>query len=89
MPGRFLCISGTWRLCPPKIQEEFVDKDNWVIPKTTKRFPTTPIDQAHEQNNEVVKGVVCAVGLTENPLAFEKWMRAEPEQARLLTQFEE
>ena len=43
-----------------------------------------PIDQVHEQNNELVKGSGGAVGLSENPLAFRKWMVARPEQARLL-----
>ena len=47
-----------------------------------------PIDQAHEQNNELVKGSGGAVGLTENPSAFRKWMIAGPEQARLLKEFE-
>jgi hypothetical protein len=44
------------------------------------------MDQAHEQNNEVVMG---AVGLTENPSAFRKWMVAGPEKARLLKEFED
>ena len=47
-----------------------------------------PIDQAHEQNNALVKGSSGAVGLTENPSSFRKWMLAGPEQARLLTEFE-
>ncbi len=40
-----------------------------------------PIDQAHEQNNGVVKGSDGAVGLTQNPSAFRKWLLAGPEQA--------
>lgn len=47
-----------------------------------------PIDQAHEQNNELVKGSGGTVGLTDNPSAFRKWMIAGPEQARLLKEFE-
>jgi len=47
-----------------------------------------PIDQAHEQNNEIVKSVGGAVGLTENPSAFRKWMESGPEQVRLLKEFE-
>lgn len=43
-----------------------------------------PIDQAHEQNNAVVKGSGGALGLTENPAAFRKWMIA---QARLMEEF--
>ena len=47
-----------------------------------------PIDQAHEQNNEIVKSAGSAVGLTENPSAFRKWMLSGPEQAQLLKEFE-
>ena len=32
-------------------------------------FSTIPIDQAHEQNNSLVKGDGGAVGLTETPSA--------------------
>ena len=52
------------------------------------RFSAMSIDQCHEQNNEVVKGSGGAVGLTENPSAFQKWILAGPEQARLLQEFE-
>ena len=48
-----------------------------------------PIDQAHEQNNALVKGSGGAIGLTENPSAFRKWMIAGPEQACLLKEFEQ
>jgi len=47
-----------------------------------------PIDQCHEQNNKIVKRIGRAVDLTENPLAFRKWMIAGLEQARLLREFE-
>lgn len=73
---------------PPSILEEFQAYGHWVIHKTHNRFSAMPIDQAHEQNNALVKGSGGAVGLTENPSAFRKWMLAGPEQARLLTEFE-
>ena len=57
---------------PVSIQTEFEVNGHWVIHKTVKRFSTMPIDQAHEQNNEVVKSDGGAVGLTENPSAFRK-----------------
>ena len=47
-----------------------------------------PLDQAHEQHNATVKGSGGAVGLTENPVAFNKWMVAGPEQERLVLEFE-
>jgi hypothetical protein len=74
---------------PAPILKEFEEHSHWVIHKTTNRFSTIPIDQAHEQNNEAVKGSGGAVCLTENPSAFRKWMVSGPEQARLLKEFEE
>ena len=46
------------------------------------------IDQAHEQNNAMVKGDGGAVGLTENPNALRRWMLSGPEMARLVNEFE-
>ena len=70
------------------LAELFKDHGHWIVQKTTNRFSAMPVDQAHEQNNEHVKGSGGAVGLTENPFAFRKWMVSEPEQARLLKEFE-
>ena len=36
-----------------------------------------------------MKGAGGAVGLTENPTAFRRWMLSGPEMARLLKEFEE
>ena len=69
---------------PTSIYEEFKEHGHWVDTKTTNQFSAMPIDQAHEQNNELVKGSGGAVGLTENPSALRKWMVAGPEQAQLL-----
>ena len=63
-------------------------KNSWVIPKSQKKYSCMPIDQAHEQNNELVKGSGGAVGLTENPSAFRRWMVAGPQQARIINEFE-
>ena len=49
---------------------------------------TIAIDQAHEQNNAMVKGEGGAVGLTENPSALRRWMISEPEIARIVNEFE-
>ena len=51
----------------------------WVLRKTHSKFSFIPIDQGHEQNNEMVKGSGGAVGITENPTAFRRWMVAGPE----------
>ena len=83
-----ICIRDMESL-PPSIHKEFEENGHWVIHKTTRRFSAMPIDQAHEQNNEVVKSSGGAVGLTENPSAFRRWMVSGPEQARLLKEVEE
>ncbi len=71
---------------PDSIKDEF--QRFWVVQKTSNVFSSIPIDQAHEQNNCLVKGAGGAVGLTENPNALKRWTIAGPEQARILTEFE-
>lgn len=51
---------------PTSIHKEFEEHGHWVVPKTTNRFSSTPIDQAHEQNNDLVKGSGGAVGHRES-----------------------
>ena len=60
----------------------------FVVNKTSKPFSSIPIDQAHEQNNALVKGEGGAVGLTENPSALRRWMVSGPEMARVINEFE-
>ena len=73
----------------PFVTEEFMNPKHWVVHRTTNTFSAMPGDQAHEQNNELVKGSGGAVRLTENPAALRKWMLARPEQARLLKELED
>ena len=46
------------------------------------------IDQAHEQNNAVIKGDGEAIGLTEDPTALRRWMVAGPDVSGLVTGYE-
>ena len=55
---------------PQSIRDEFSQRCHWVLPKTNNKFSSIPFDQAHEQENKVVKGAGGAIGLTENPIAF-------------------
>jgi len=71
---------------PASIHSEFEENGHWVIQKTIRRFSAMPIDQAHEQNNEIIKSTGGAIGLTENPSTFRV---SGPEQARILKEFEE
>ncbi len=71
----------------PTAFSEFVN-GKFVAKKTTRQFSAIPIDQAHEQNNALVKDDGGAVGLTENPAAVYRWMVSGPEMARLIQEFE-
>ena len=74
---------------PQEIKDEFETRNHWTIAKSSHRYSAIPIDQAHEQENKVVKASGGAVGLTENPVAFRRWMTAGPELARLLRQYKD
>lgn len=55
---------------PDTVMKEFQENGHWAISKTSNKFSTMPLDQAHEQENKIVKSSGGAVGLTENPVAF-------------------
>ena len=46
------------------------------------------MDQAHEQNNALIKGDGGAIGLTENAAALRRWMVGGPEVSRVIEEFE-
>lgn len=55
---------------PDTIAKKFREEGDWVLSKSGNEFSAIPFDQAHEQENKVVKSSGGAVGLTENPTAF-------------------
>ena len=73
---------------PEHIKYEFERQGHWVLSKTNNLFSSIPIDQAHEQENAYVKSSGGCIGLTENPIAFRRWMLSGPELVRLQKQFE-
>ena len=60
----------------------------FVISKTVRKFSDIPIDQAHEQNNKLVKGDGGAIGLTENSAELTRWMVSGPEISRVVHEFQ-
>ena len=74
---------------PGSIRDQFENEGHWVLSKTNNKISAIPINQAHEQENALVKGSGGCIGLTENPAAFRCWMLSVPELARLKKQFEE
>ena len=75
------------KFLPDEIETEFFQ--SWAIHKTSHRFSTTPFDQAHDQENDKVKGKGGVGSLTENPLALKRWIIAGPETARIIEEFEQ
>ena len=59
-----------------------------MIRKSTRCFSRIPIDQAHGQNNAMVKGGGGAVSLTKNPSALRRWIASGSEVATLVNEFE-
>ncbi len=71
----------------PSIYAEFA-KRNFIVKKSKRSFSAISIDQAHEQNNAIVKGDGGAIGLTENSTALYRWMVSDTEMARLIGEFQ-
>ena len=63
-------------------------KVNFVVQKTTQSFSAIAIDQAHKQNNAIVRGDSGAVGLAENASALQYWMVSGPEMAHIIEEFQ-
>ena len=57
--------------------------------KTEIRFSAIAIDQAHPQNNKIIKEDCGAIGLTEDPSALRRWVVTSPEISQILEQFED
>ena len=72
----------------PALLQSFVD-GKFTVTKTSHAFSAISLDQAHEQNNALVKGEGGAVGLTESPSALLRWMVAGPEIARVVQEFQD
>ena len=71
----------------PDLAKEF-HKGNFAVRKSRREFSGMAIDQAHEQQNAVIKGDGGAIGLTEDPVALRRWMVAGPEVSRLVARYE-
>ena len=71
----------------PDVATEFGD-GKFTVQKTCRVFSSIAIDQAHEQNNAIVKGDGGAVGLMQSPESLRRWCVAGPEMARMISEFE-
>ena len=71
----------------PQIASGFIS-GNFTVHKTRLVFSSMAIDQAHEQNNSIIKSDGGAIGLTQSPIALRRWMVAGPELVRLSQELE-
>lgn len=62
-------------------------KGRFVVKKTGRRFSAVALDQAHEQENSLIKGGLD-VGVINNPAVSRGWMSGGSEVSRLMRAFE-
>ena len=70
----------------PQIHQEFC-KGKFVVKKTNHSFSLMALDQNHEQQNALIKGIGGAIGLTEDESALWRWLISGPEIVRVLEGF--
>ena len=71
----------------PAVYEEF-KRGHFTAKNSCRKFSSISEDQAHEQNNKLVKIDGGAIGILDNHISMMKWMVASPEISRLLHLFE-
>lgn len=71
----------------PSVHEYF-SKGQFVIHKTNNPFSALAVDQAHEQNNALIKGNGGAVGLLQDSAMLRRWMLSGPQLVSILDEFE-
>ena len=67
---------------------EFKSSNFIKVNKNNHAFSSLPVDQAHEQNNTIIKGNGGAIGLTESSSQLLRWMASEPEMLGIINDFE-
>ncbi len=72
----------------PAIYREF-RRGHFTTKNSCRRFSSISEDQAHEQNNKLVKIDGGAIGILDNHISMMKWMVAGPEISRLLHSFDD
>ncbi|KAJ8895870.1 hypothetical protein PR048_001210 [Dryococelus australis] len=78
---------------PAKINTPDIDstfkQGLFVVQKSRNVSSDIGLDQAHEQNNAIIKGDGGAVGLLTDPAALRRCMLGGPEITQLIAEFEE
>ena len=66
----------------PTIFEEF-KRGFFTVKNGNRKFSNIGVDQAHEQNNKVIKIDRGAIGIFDNPKALLRWAVAGPIVAKI------
>ena len=72
----------------PNVARHF-SECHFTVQKTNRAFSAMAIDEAYEQNNEIVKGNGGAIGLIQNASPLRRWMVARPEISRAVNNFDD
>ena len=72
----------------PEVHQHFRN-GCFVVHKTHHKISSISLDQAHEQNNAIVKGTGGAIGLITNASALRCWLISGPEISRIVNDFEQ
>ena len=70
----------------PAVYREFI-RGHFTSKKTSRTFSAIAEDQAHEQNNKLIKIEGGAIGILDNHASLMKWMVGGPEIARVVSSF--
>lgn len=62
---------------------ESLKKSDLQFKKHSDSFYQISDDQAHEENNKVIKGSANAIGISDSPICLAKLMITGPELARM------
>ncbi|CAB4025239.1 hypothetical protein ROHU_037104 [Paramuricea clavata] len=71
----------------PLVYQEF-NKGHFTVKNSTRKFSGISEDQAHKQNNKLVKIDGGAIGILDNHTSMMKWIIAGREISRILRSFE-
>jgi len=63
-------------------------KDMLELETCNHKFSALSLDQAHEQNNAIVKGADGAIGLLTDTSALRRWLISGPEVSRIVNDLE-
>ena len=66
-----------------RLFQEF-SKDNFTVKKSDRIFLNMGFDQAHEQNNKIVKAGGGRIGIFDNEAALVEWAVSRPQVSDLI-----